>query len=452
MSRDALCEQAARVLDESIASISTVYERIDSVQNQIEAKRSRIALKAEALRHNKTSPVSLRIAESVRLDLREELVTERDTTLEDLRTDFMHILNYIQALHRERPELELCVQTPLLLVRLSGFPSNCPPAKVIIARIRGSKVYQRSLLKESTSIKPISSKTIEPIFLGCESIFDSQLGFFPPTAHNETAFSTAIDSLSPEFHRVKSQRISRCIYEPHNVGAIILEQCADLIKALGLEKDSQRYLFLLFCRLFFDSIYVSAFAGMRIPGEVFEFQSRIVALRKLTPIAFGDVESHFPGSLASMRLCDFPDPNPYSVAMGQFLRMNFALCPIDFCVEAKAALESTQETASRVAYDSNTKRTGQVLARTDHLLSLDELFDVSLVVFLLSDPLDILTLIRAFDPFLPGLQMPSALGFAFSHMKAICEHIARLDMKAFLSEAKERIERDEDVDPLNIIH
>jgi hypothetical protein len=216
-------------------------------------------------------------------------------------------------------------------------------------------------------------------------------------------------------------------------------------------RDMQRYLFFLFTRLFFDRIFVTVFADQSVPNSVLEFQNRVFALREFCPFVFGSREFHVPARFASIRLCDFPAEHPYTRAVAQFASLSFTLSPIDFCMTAKVALELTQEIASQLAFDSHTRETGQILARTDHSLSLDELFDVSFIVFLLSDPVDVLTLVSSFEPFIEGLQLPSALQFGFSHLKALCEHIIHLDIKGFVEEARRRERMSIDVDPLNIM-
>lgn len=278
-----------------------------------------------------------------------------------------------------------------------------------------------------------------------------KLGFFPIHGNNETEFAAALALLPADFHRAMRDRIRRSIVDPTNCGVVILEQCGDVIRVFNLPREMQRFLFLLFVRLFFDEIYLNVFAIGKIVDAEFDFQSRVFALRKLSPVAFGCTEPHIPGHCVWMRLCEFPPDHPYKQAVESFGVLSFTLSPVDFCMAAKVGLEIAQQVASQLAFDSHTKKTGQVLARTDHLLSLDELFDVSFIVFLLSDPIDVLSVIGRFDPFIEGLQLPSALQFAFSHMKALCEHIAHMDIQRFVRDARLREQASGDLDPLNIM-
>jgi hypothetical protein len=448
ITREAAVARAARSVDDCLANLTRLFDRINEAQDAIERNRLQLPQSDSFPSFAKTLPtVDVKIADFVHGELEGELLDTHQTVLDDLRTDLMHVMNYIQAFQTERPEAECSIQIQPLSNRLSNFPANFPLAQNLIAQMQRVKIYRRKLAR-STTVKPQPSRILERLMSRCEAIFDSQIGYFPISEDNETEFAAALEALPPAFSSAMQDRIDRSAREPPLVGGIVLEQCSDLIRLMNMARDMQRFLFLLFVRHFFDHLYPT-FPNAMDPK--LDFQSRVFALRKLSPVAFGCTESHIPAPFSSMRLSMFPWPHFYSKAVSQFASLSFTLSPIDFCMAAKVGLELTQEIASQLSFDSNTKRTGQILARTDHSLSLDELFDVSFIIFLLSDPIDVLTLISDFDPFIEGLQVPSTLQFAFSHMKALCEHIMRLDIKAFVREARLRERLSGEVDPLNIM-
>ena len=94
---------------------------------------------------------------------------------------------------------------------------------------------------------------------------------------------------------------------------------------------------------------------------------------------------------------------------------------------------------------------GKVIAKSDHLLCLDDLFDISLLVFLLSNAIPIYPLVKSFQPYYKGLEMTSDLEFAFTNIEAIISHIELMDLNSFLQTAKERINESLEIDPLNIM-
>jgi hypothetical protein len=314
---------------------------------------------------------------------------------------------------------------------------------------------QQELLK--TAIKnrppmPGCRSRLEALFSDLDQIIDPNLCYFPDFGMHQSEFESALDLMPAEFHVRLQKRIFDVTTHPDRVGHILLSQCNDLSKAKKFDKErAHKFMFLLFARLFFGRIYVDKWLRKPMKPIVFEFQARVHTLRKLTSVGLGFGQKYLGERFTGLRLVDFPEEHPYSKAVAEFSVMNYMICPVDFCAKAHRALQLVQEAARDILFETRSNETGQILGKSELSLSLDELFDITLIVFLISDPVDTETLIGNFDGYVNGLGMPSALTFGFTHMKAICGQIMSLDMREVLAEANQRVEDDEEIDPLNIL-
>ena len=173
-------------------------------------------------------------------------------------------------------------------------------------------------------------------------------------------------------------------------------------------------------------------------------------MRLLSPIAFGINESFLPAKYRTVPLAKFRDNNPYGESVGLLVSAALQCCPIDFSKVIYDALKSIQAIASKISYDAKVAA-GKVEAKGDHLLCLDDLADVTLIVFLLSEPCALATAVNNLGPYVQGLQMLSELEFAFTNIAAVVRHIMELDFDKFMEEANARSATVLETDPLNIM-
>jgi hypothetical protein len=440
-----------RSFGHAMDSIVTIFDRLVPLQQELGHRRCAITHKVERVLRQESIAWPVRVIKLISLDLRDELCTLEDFFFEEIREHLMRILNYITELQKENPRAQIEVSVSEFYEKVIGFPSTFPPALILSRRIAHLKSRRAALAADLLPPKAPVRELLDTVFAKCAERYDARLTYFPDCGSAEQLFLAALDELPSSFHKRTAHRLARCLAEAHHTGITLLDQCADLIQLQKLdESTTQLFLFLLFARLYFSEIFLKASRPLASPVSL-DFQSRVHRLRRLTPIGFGLCEKYFEPKLLGSRLMDFVGENAYSEAVGFFAEMAFIVCPIDFCMKAQQALEKVEQVASKRAFESDRRRTGQVLAKSDYSLSHDQLLDVATVVWLVSDPIDTVGLVRAYEPFIPGLQLPAALTWAFAFVKNMCELLLQLDMKAFLSQARQRMMKEEEIDPLHIL-
>jgi hypothetical protein len=436
-----------RSFDASLSELCEIYEKIDAIHESIGEQRRSIAARVSLLRTKNGVSMDVLAVKRVVLDLSEQILVRHEQFLLTFRDELLYILKYGRQLHSEFPEKEIIFEIPDLQVCLGSFLSESPDIL--------SLKKQREALKKAIKNRPPTlgcRDRLESLFLSLEAIFDANFCYFPDFGTHQAEFESALDLVQVEFHTRMRERIFEVTANPENIGWILLAQCDDLSRSKKFDKDkANKFTFLLFARHFFGRIYVDRWLRKPMKLAVLDFQSRIYELRKLTSIGLGFGQKYLGDRFSGLRLVDFPSDHPYGAAVAEFSSMNFVVCPIDFCWKAHRALRLVQDAARDVLYEIVSNETGRVLGKSELSLSLDDLFDISLIVFLISDPLDTVTLLEEFDSYMSGLHIPSAFLFGFTHMKALCSQIMGLDMKGLLAEANQRVEKDEEIDPLNIL-
>jgi hypothetical protein len=116
------------------------------------------------------------------------------------------------------------------------------------------------------------------------------------------------------------------------------------------------------------------------------------------------------------------------------------------------ALKLIQRAASMKSWKMQNKTTGKVYAMSEHLLSFDDLFDISLIVWLLAEPGIFQEVVEMFMPYIRGLELTSELEFAFTNVSAFVRHIIDLDFERFMIQARSKSIEAIEVDPLNILN
>ena len=246
--------------------------------------------------------------------------------------------------------------------------------------------------------------------------------------------------MNSSFIKRMNIRIARCISEPALAGRLIIDQLCDLAKCKKLDINKMSN----------PDLYVKLFSSQTMRSQACEFQNRVFQMRGLTPTCI-DVGSRFLNSkFRTLRLADFPRMHMYTAAVDVLSQLNFTACPIDFGKVASDAITLIQCQAQSFSRGDHAQQTGQIVAESEYALSLDELFDISLIVFLLSDPVDTLTIVTQLSPYIEALEVPSSLDFGFTNIKAMCDYIMSLDMDTFMRDARKRVQFDQEIDPLNI--
>ena len=307
-------------------------------------------------------------------------------------------------------------------------------------RVKQLKTQIRRVKSAMTLVKVKKTKFDEMINEAKQD-FDPVSGYFPDTTQAERMLMEflergAIDGFNKVLHQAATNKEA--------IGSIILGVSREFLKDKG-EQELQ-IVFILFCRCIFSCIY---------PRNLYtsvngEFDRRVMEMRRLPSVAFGINEKFLPARYRAMPIHEIPVENPYRESVELLLAATFQYCPIDFCKAICDALKSIQSIASKISYEAKVA-TGRVEAKSDHLLCLDDLSDITLIVFLLSEPYVLGPLVSYFEPYVPGLEMTSELEFGFTNINAVIRHIMELDFVKFMEEAKQRTSSEVEADPLHIL-
>ena len=435
----------------SVERLGTVYEKIIEYLHGIDGERKVLLVKKRALMNDRESARPCRAALLICFSMKKAMLKLHEKYIESVKQDMTYVLNYVNARQREEPDVELTVDVQALLDRLDGFPSMCEEAMVLKRQKVKMKAHYSSLVRSPTQQITLV-KRLGGVFSRCERMMDQQTRYFRDRSDDLNEFETTMDHMKKEFTHHMNERITKCIEEPQLVGAAIIEQCADLARAKHFDYEKTLPItFVLFSRLYFNRIYLRTLATQPPTEDALEFQRRVFRIRKLTPVAIGSGAGFIGAKLQTLRLVDFPKMHMYSAAVNILSQLSYIVCPIDFCKAANDALSVIQAQAQAFSFAEYLHTTGHVVAESEHALSLDQLFDIGLIVFLVSDPVDLQTLVNHFSQYIGALQLPSAFQFGFTNIKAMCDYIMKLDMVKFMEEARHRQELDQEKDPLNIL-
>jgi hypothetical protein len=180
-----------------------------------------------------------------------------------------------------------------------------------------------------------------------------------------------------------------------------------------------------------------------------EYVRRLNEMRKYSPMVFGVNEGYLKPRLRVISLDTFPDRNRYQNAIADFRIATFQYCPLDFCQLVHRALRTIQQSASEKSWKT-LRTSGKVSAKSDHLLSFDDLFDIALIVWLLAEPAAFQPLVDMFEPYIAGLELTAELEYAFTNVSAFVRHVIALDFDQFVQQARDRATRMIEEDPLKI--
>jgi hypothetical protein len=253
-----------------------------------------------------------------------------------------------------------------------------------------------------------------------------------------------------DIDEVTQKRIARVVQSPGAGGKIALAMANEAMKGRPRVTDATLpSAFLMAARYLFGQLYI------RVPPLATnrDYLRRLAELRKLSPAALGVNPSFLDPRLLVSPLASFPPVHEYSPAVDFLTMAVFEYCPIDFCQAVQKALMAIQRVASVRSWKAQSDATKMVCAMGEHLLSLDDLFDIALVVWLLAEPGAFQPLVAQFQPYIRGLELTSDLDFAFANVTALVRHVTELDIERFVAETRKKWQQEADVeaDPLNIL-
>jgi hypothetical protein len=273
--------------------------------------------------------------------------------------------------------------------------------------------------------------------------FDPATNFFPDNDVVQELFESILDR---DFREITQKRVAKIAKDPRVVGRLTLAIATDATR--DKIKSTDRTLpvaFLMATRYVFRMLYI----GRPCVQPDGEYLRRVNEMRKCSPIVFDVNPGYLKPRLRGISLDTFPQKNRYQSAIVDFRVATFQYCPLDFCQIVHRALRTIQQSASEKSWKT-LRTTGKVSAKSDHLLSFDDLFDIALIVWLLAEPAAFQPLVEMFEPHIAGLELTAELEYAFTNVSALVRHVMALDFDQFVQQARARATRVIEEDPLKI--
>ena len=448
ITKQQLIVQIDKSVQQTYLMMNNIFKTsIHAANKSIDEKRLKIKNKIDKISKNTQMDFHKKATKILYLDLAGELNDLKEKHVQRVSDDLIKCIDYTKLLHAEDPTVDIKTNTPLIENDLDDFPGDDPEANLILS-------HKQSLKKHFHKIK--TSDVGISIHFALTSVckvnnFETLFNYFPDEGQNLITFQQILEKLSNDFQRKIDTRIKQSIANPKYAGKLIVNTAQELCESKRLNLDKYLpYIFLYFTRHFFNQIYLTSLFQCVLPSKSREFAQRVQRLRNIPPIGFGFAQKYLVPSLISLRLKDFPRDHMYSDATALFSNSSYVVNPIDFCRIIFEAFQKIQIVASDFDFDTRKKLTGQLFAKSESLLCFDDLFDISLIVFLLAGVGDTFALTEAFSPFIYGMGLPSEFEFTFTNLHEICHQIAKMDIDKFMDDAMERTARDQEKDPLMI--
>lgn len=443
-----------KAIQKSLGKLQVCSAKLNKMQIVLNKKRTRILERThenliQKCRFHQKSKVIRNIIEEYRLEIN-NLKQQHIQRIYQNINDLNRLASLVQ---RDEPDTTFSINIDALKIDMDSFPNSNEDAIELIRKKEILKRYYSRTMPFTFSYNRIS---LDELIKTCYKTYQPDLLVFDDDGTSSISFQIFLENNTKEFLIDIEKRIQASVLQPQNCGTYIIQQCEAFIELFKLNKNHVLpILFILFSRHFFSKIYVNEISEP-LSAVVYNaaYLERLIILKKLMPTAYGSAPKYMPESMRAMPLKMIPDNNPYKEAMVLLQTLSFHICPIDFCRQVHCALRVIHQIAFDIAFNEGKGPNGQLIGKDDFELTFDELFDITTVIFLLSDPICAFFMVKLYAPYIHGLKMPSEFNFAFTNLKAICEMISKMDVNDFVEQAKNTtlpkiIELE--TDPLNIM-
>jgi len=449
LTKDQIRQRISTISAESYLKTKQCSPIIARIQAQIDSKNAQLIKQRESFKSPPCTSMRRRGLMSLSIALRLKQVKLIKKNLDRVSDIILYLGNFVNLFSLSDGDQELRILVPQIESEIVDFEQNDPKNQSINRMIK--RIDIQLTKPETIDISP------QTILNEAKAWFSQSTGYFPDKGISEKLLSYNIDKYSEDEMVMLKKRINIGLERPEAIGKAIIAVCNDFISKNEMNSEtSLQFMFILFARFFFDQFYINKFSYVLYSYDISQFRDLVTEFRSLSPIGFGFSIKFLPERLRGVPLKVFPktdgnDGNPYIAAVYDFEKLPFYTCPIEFCRCIHEALKKIQETASNISFNSKTEQTGMLVARSDHLLCLDDLFDISIIILLLSNPITLKAQIELFEPYIEGLEMTAELEFAFTNISAMIRHICEIDLKSFLTDAKKRTTQAMEIDPLRIL-
>ena len=323
-----------------------------------------------------------------------------------LLQQFMTLINYLQ---REWPSLSVRINRDAVMDVISKVPS---PALYKLRRKAVSlKVREMRERKTSDRLETVVTTLIEDASKRFTEFDD-----FYEDGGVLSQFEYLVDLMPAAAKKRLKEKMNQCRETPASCGELLLEECSDIVTLLKIADDrAMKILFLALTRYLFNDMYIRFFSA-KLAVIDYTFSFKVMKILKLPPVQFPHSTKFLAPEYHLVPMCEFPEEHFYTGCIRMVQHMQFEVCPIDFCVAAHRCLREIENVAVFTRDDPN------------YAMSIDEVFDISMIVVVLACPLELPMAIESFSAYIEGLRLPSRLRFAFTTFKAICDNIVSMKL------------------------
>lgn len=436
-----LHDRAVEAAKSSQLKLSPCFELQERIQNQMNEKKEKLRKSIQKYAPHKYDGLYRRGLIALYYQLGMKQIRRVEKYLDYFTKVTLMIGEVVHMIQSKGStvEIRLCAQE--IESDLLNYENN---DKKCVKYRNGQKIMMYKLKYEKVAFECDLTR----LFNECTKIYNQETSYFPDTGIYESTTLSLLEEQDSEQIDTLQQREIYIIENPEAAGKVIISIARDII---GQESDYLQYGFLLFTRNIFHRLYCRYFSQKLELMDYKPFTKRMKTLSQVSYIGFGMTGNFIPERLISVPICDFPKENPYSEAVELLTILNFQVCPIEFCKVMNDALRIIQNVASDFSFKAKAKATGKVFAKSDHLLCLDDLFDITVFVFILAAPLNVPALLDIFSPYFQGLDLTAELQFAYTNINAIVMHVQSIDLDSFIQSAKHKSVQLTEIDPLNIL-
>lgn len=448
ITKEELIIRIAESVEKTYSFIDTLFKTTISRANKdIDAKRKKLQEKIDKILKNTQMDFQKKATKVLYLDIDVELANLEEKNIQHISDSLVKCIDYAKILHEENPTVDIKINTPQIENDIKNFPDEDQSYNLLLKRRNTLKKHFHKI-KSKDGMRSIH---LTLLLLCRVNKYEPQFNYFFDEGKNMLTFQQVLSKLPNDFQKKIESRIEQSIKSPKTAGRLIVACSQELCEMKKINFDKfLHFIFLYFSRHFFNQIYTMSLFEKVLPSKSREFTQRVQRLRNIPPIGFGFAQRYLIPTFTSLRLKDFPTTHMYSDACQLFIDSSFEMNPIDFCRIIFEAFQKIQKVASNFDFETRQKLTGQLFAKSESLLSFDDLFDISLIVFLLAGVGDTFVLVESFYPYVYGLGLPSEFEFTFTNLHEICEQIAKMDIDKFMDDAMERTSKDLEKEPLMI--
>ena len=365
-------------------------------------KKSRDVSGSDASFHDK-------LANVLKIQVDEERIETLRQHYERYKLLVQSFMSFVNFMQREWPCVVVKVNRDLLMDSISKVPSQ----SVYKLRKKAISLKVKEMKDKHASERP------ETVVAGLIEDASKRFTEFDDFFEDEGAvarFEVLVGLFPSVAKRRLKEKMKQCYNSPGNCGELLIDECNNIISLLKIvDERAMKILFLTLARYLFNDMYVR-FIAAKLTAIDYTFALKVSKILEFPPVQFPHSTKFLAPEYHLIPMREFPEEHFYTGCIRMVEQLLFEVCPIDFCVAAHRCLREIENVAVFVRDDPS------------YALSIDEIFDISMIVVVLACPLELPRMINVFAGYIEGLRLPSRLKFAFTTFKAICDNITAINL------------------------